>query len=211
MAVDQRLIGGLQTALAQAVLVVALLFASGGLALADEGTVLKLDKSGSLHFREGSGEIEVEPAFEDYMNMMFDVCDAMGMTIQSGECAIDPLNGNVAAGGVAYEDKEHGKVLIFNRTLSPKVGYSGAVSIIAHEIGHHYCGHIHKGPSMKGELEADRFSGAAMRRLNFSKEDALSAAPLLDKRPSKSHPGRDERVKWILMGWENPSTAFACR
>lgn len=194
----------------QGLLGMAMLLISSDPSFSEDGTLFTLDKNGALHFRDGTKELKVEPAFEDYTYMMFDVCDAMGMTIGSGECAIDPLNGNVAAGALAYEDSK-GKYLIYNRNLSPKVGYEGAISIIAHEIGHHYCRHLHKLPSPKQELEADRFSGAAMRRMNFSKQDALSAAPLLDKRPSKSHPGRDERVKWILMGWNKPESAFNCR
>jgi hypothetical protein len=61
--------------------------------------------------------------------------------------------------------------------------------VIAHELGHHYCHHLGTSADPMKELAADRFAEAAMRLSKMSLNAALSAVPILDERPSKSHPG----------------------
>jgi hypothetical protein len=61
------------------------------------------------------------------------------------------------------------------------------------------------------ELEADAFAGAAAKLLGKSVEAALSAVPILDERPSRTHPGRRDRVIAITAGWNDPEAAKACK
>ncbi|TJW45286.1 MAG: hypothetical protein E5X65_36975, partial [Mesorhizobium sp.] len=68
------------------------------------------------------------------------------------------------------------------------------MAIIAHELGHHYCGHIGTPVDPMQELEADRFAGATLRKEGVSLEGALSVTELLDRRPSRSHPEKVARV-----------------
>jgi hypothetical protein len=79
-----------------------------------------------------------------------------------------------------------------------------AISIVAHEIGHHLQGHTidGKGSRPQKELEADKFSGFVMRRLGASLDDALiTIKTLADDNPSFSHPGRAARLEAIKKGW----------
>ena len=83
--------------------------------------------------------------------------------------------------------------------------------IIGHELGHHYCHHLDKEPNAKFELEADRFGAAAMRKAGYGLAEALAVVPILDERPSKTHPGRADRIVAITDGWLHPETGKACR
>lgn len=79
-----------------------------------------------------------------------------------------------------------------------------AISIVAHEIGHHLQGHTidGKGARPQKELEADRFSGFVMQRLGASLEESLVAIKTLgDDKPTYSHPAKSVRVDAIRQGW----------
>lgn len=79
-----------------------------------------------------------------------------------------------------------------------------AISIVAHEIGHHLQGHTINatGSRPKKELEADRFSGFVMQRLGASLDEALIAIKTLgDDKPSYSHPAKASRIEAIRQGW----------
>ena len=79
-----------------------------------------------------------------------------------------------------------------------------AVSILAHEIGHHLNGHtIQSGGNWhKMELESDEFSGFILRKMGASLEDAQSAMKLLaSANGSMTHPGKADRLKAIERGW----------
>ena len=79
-----------------------------------------------------------------------------------------------------------------------------AISIVAHEIGHHLQGHTidGKGARPQKELEADRFSGFVMQRLGASLDEALVAIKTLgDDKATYSHPAKANRVEAIRLGW----------
>jgi hypothetical protein len=79
-----------------------------------------------------------------------------------------------------------------------------AISIVAHEIGHHLQGHTidGKGSRPQKELEADKFSGFVMYKLGANLEDALVAInALADDTPTFSHPGKSQRIEAIKKGW----------
>ena len=86
-----------------------------------------------------------------------------------------------------------------------------AVSIMAHEAGHHLAGHtIQPGGSQPPiELEADKFSGFVLYKMGASRKDALTALNTLvpEGVPNgSSHPGRSQRVAALTEGWDQ-----ACR
>jgi hypothetical protein len=167
-------------------------------------TVRSDEKSPALHFPAGNRIVHIEPAFEDYAFMMFDVCDAMKLS--KDECMILPMIGDL--GGNAIATVLHGnKVIIYDRRLSPLIGSTGAMAVIAHELGHHFCGHIGHSASSGHEVEADRFAGATLRNSGISLDQALAVAEMFSNRPSRSHPGRAERVTAITDSWKNPVTA----
>ena len=81
-----------------------------------------------------------------------------------------------------------------------------AVSILAHEIGHHLNGHtlVKGGSNPADELEADEFSGFVLRKMGASLSDAQAAmAVLSDEYETVTHPGRKSRLTAISTGWRN--------
>jgi len=82
----------------------------------------------------------------------------------------------------------------------------GAMSVLAHEVGHHLAGHTIRASTTqwKDELEADEFSGFVLARLGASLVDATGAATsILPEASTPTHPGRLDRVKAITYGWQN--------
>ena len=80
-----------------------------------------------------------------------------------------------------------------------------AISILAHEIGHHLNGHTLSGRGSwhKMELEADEFSGFVLRRMGATLEEAQAAMKLLGSPTgSSTHPARNMRLKSIADGWK---------
>lgn len=80
-----------------------------------------------------------------------------------------------------------------------------AVSIMAHEIGHHLQGHTLKktGSRPATELEADEFSGFVLRRMGASLKEAQAAMALLaSPYGSATHPAKDKRLEYIAKGWK---------
>jgi hypothetical protein len=81
-----------------------------------------------------------------------------------------------------------------------------AISILAHEIGHHLNGHTlsRGGSTPSDELEADEFSGFVLRKMGASLSEAQAAISLLsEERSSHTHPGRSVRLASISKGWNN--------
>jgi hypothetical protein len=152
--------------------------------------------------------IPLEPAFEDYAFMLEDACKAM--ELDGDNCLIFSMMGDIKFNAMATI-VDGNKVIIYDRRLSTVVGGDGAQAIIAHELGHHYCGHLRKPPNAMHELEADQFAGAVMRKLGFSLETAKSYALLLSKQPSATHPDRATREKAIEMGWKDVAAAKQCK
>ena len=79
-----------------------------------------------------------------------------------------------------------------------------AVSIMAHEIGHHLQGHTidGKGGQPQKEIEADRFSGFVLHQLGASLDEALIAIKTLGADYATStHPAKLARIESIRKGW----------
>jgi Peptidase family M48 len=180
------------------------------LGIAEEGFVVTIGKDAkAFHIPLGNKRVRIVPAFEDYSDMVEDVCNSL--SIPTADCLFYTMNGNVSNALAMVIDGN--KVIIYDRRLSDLVGYSGAFGILAHEVAHHYCRHqfdVSKN-NWQAELEADRFAGAAAKRMKRSLEDALAMAVVLDDRPSTSHPPADLRRKAIEAGWNKPETARTCR
>ncbi len=82
----------------------------------------------------------------------------------------------------------------------------GAMSILAHEVGHHLAGHtLHQSTNpWRDELEADEFSGFVLARLGATLAETTSAAAkILPNQPTPTHPGRKDRIAAIVHGWQN--------
>jgi Zn-dependent peptidase ImmA (M78 family) len=79
-----------------------------------------------------------------------------------------------------------------------------AITLLAHEIGHHLNGHTIKksGSRPSLELEADEFAGFVLHKLGASLEQSQEVMNYIaTNRASKTHPARYSRMLAIQNGW----------
>ena len=104
----------------------------------------------------------------------------------------------------------HGKRYIlynqsFMRDMRSETGSKwAAISIMAHEIGHHLNGHTldSEGSRPSKELEADEYSGAMVQKLDGSLDDALVAIETIGSDyGSRTHPAKRDRLAAIANGF----------
>jgi len=86
--------------------------------------------------------------------------------------------------------------------------------VLGHEAGHHLCGHpLENDPIRRKqlELEADRFSGASIKRFeayhakSFLNDAVKAAARLYSEAGSRSYPDRAARIEAIMLGYTSGS------
>jgi hypothetical protein len=81
----------------------------------------------------------------------------------------------------------------------------GSISVLAHEMGHHYYNHVvsSSGSTPPKEIEADAFSGYVMAKLGASLQQSVVAMQsIASDRASSSHPAKKDRVDAITRGVE---------
>lgn len=78
-----------------------------------------------------------------------------------------------------------------------------AVTLLAHEIGHHLSAHTLDGLEDKKlqEIESDIFAGYIVARLGGSLKDAQRLYMNLPKMETKTHPSVKERLEAVAIGW----------
>jgi len=79
-----------------------------------------------------------------------------------------------------------------------------AISVLAHEIGHHLSGHTLKlkGINQREELEADKFSGFILYRMNANLDEAKAALLNIGNEiDTVIHPPVEIRIQAISNGW----------
>jgi len=111
------------------------------------------------------------------------------------------------AGAVFYNNKRY---ILYNPSFIKQIDRAArtdwaSISILAHEIGHHVLGHTFKtgGNSYDQELEADQFSGIALKKMGATLEESQAAMNLVaSDRPSPTHPARAYRLDAIAKGWK---------
>jgi|GEM_PF-311827 len=87
-----------------------------------------------------------------------------------------------------------------------------AISIFAHEIGHHLNGHTldNVGSRPQTELDADEFSGFVLHKMGASLEEAQAVMSLIASlKGSHTHPPKKDRLAYIATGWNNAGPASA--
>lgn len=99
-----------------------------------------------------------------------------------------------------------------NRFLESLDRYAGtkwaSISVLAHEMGHHYHNHTVSGAGStpSKELEADYFSGYVMAKMGASLAEAKAAmSQIASPRASASHPAKADRLNAIAKGWNSAS------
>lgn len=79
-----------------------------------------------------------------------------------------------------------------------------AISVMAHEIGHHQSGHTVKGSQLSSELQADEFSGYVLCKMGATLSEAQAAMKVIgNERATSTHPAVDTRLASIAKGWKN--------
>ncbi len=79
-----------------------------------------------------------------------------------------------------------------------------SISILAHEMGHHYYDHVvsWQGSTPPKEIEADAFSGYVMQKLGANLNESLAAMnAIASDQASSSHPAKRDRLSAITRGW----------
>jgi hypothetical protein len=79
-----------------------------------------------------------------------------------------------------------------------------SISVLAHEMGHHYRNHVidAQGSTPPKEIEADYFSGYVMAKLGATINEAIAAMEqIASPRASATHPAKADRLAAITRGW----------
>jgi hypothetical protein len=79
-----------------------------------------------------------------------------------------------------------------------------SISVLAHEMGHHYYNHVvnGQGSTPPKEIEADAFSGYVMQKLGANLNESLAAMnAIASDQASSSHPAKRDRLSAITRGW----------
>lgn len=85
-----------------------------------------------------------------------------------------------------------------------------SISIMAHEMGHHYHNHVvsSTGSTVPKELEADAFSGFLMAKMGANKQQSIAAiTAIASERASSTHPAKADRIKAISQGWDQAGSS----
>ncbi len=86
-----------------------------------------------------------------------------------------------------------------------------ALTILAHEIGHHLNGHTLSASGSRPilELQADTFAGHAVKRIGGTLDQALAAYQVMPAEGSETHPPRSARLEAVTRGWTEASAGEA--
>lgn len=79
-----------------------------------------------------------------------------------------------------------------------------SISVMAHEMGHHYYNHVvsGQGSTIPTEIEADYFSGFAMARYGATLDQSIAAMKTIaTDKASSTHPAKKDRLDAITRGW----------
>lgn len=114
----------------------------------------------------------------------------------------------------AFIGKDGERFVFYNASFMQKIKQKTnehwtLVSILAHEVGHHLAYHTEvTGRDHEFELEADYFSGFVLRRLGASLDQSQAAMrEISPKEVSPTHPGLDQRLQVITIGWTDGGSA----
>ncbi len=82
-----------------------------------------------------------------------------------------------------------------------------ALTILAHEIGHHLNGHTLSASGSRPtlELQADTFAGHAVERIGGALDQALAAYQVMPAEGTETHPPRSARLEAVTRGWTEAS------
>lgn len=78
-----------------------------------------------------------------------------------------------------------------------------AIIVLAHEWKHLVSRDADNPPTREMELKADRFAGCVVGVMGGKRADAVGLYERMASLEEKgTHPGRKERIKWVVEGWD---------
>ena len=121
-------------------------------------------------------------------------------------------NFDIRAGNVpnamAVIDRDGNRLIVYNQRFMDAVRDQtrtdwAAISILAHEIGHHLQSHtlMSGGSRPPFELEADKYSGYVLHRMGATIEEAIAVMRKFGGAASSTHPSAEDRIDAIYAGW----------
>jgi uncharacterized membrane protein YgcG len=81
-----------------------------------------------------------------------------------------------------------------------------SISILAHEMGHHYYNHTVSGTGSTPpkEIEADALSGYVMQKMGATLNESVAAiSTIASDKASATHPAKKDRIAAITRGWNS--------
>ena len=151
-----------------------------------------------------TGDIVAYEANATAQNVVKDIMSVIGLKPNFELRAANVPN----AAAVMLNNK---RFILYNPSYMNKINstsgtYWAAISILAHEIGHHLNGHTldNVGSRPQTELDADEFSGFVLRKMGASLEDAQAVMSIIASlKGSHTHPPKNDRLTYIARGWNN--------
>jgi hypothetical protein len=136
----------------------------------------------------------------------------------TGAVGLEPnfelLQANIPnAAAVIYQQKRY---ILYSLLFIEKIREAtatdwAALTIMAHEVGHHLNGHtlVESGSRPTLELQADKFAGHAVKRIGGTLDQALAAYQMMSPGGSETHPPRSARLEAVTRGWSDASATAA--
>ncbi|TXF97054.1 hypothetical protein [Massilia arenae] len=154
------------------------------------------------------GNIAVSKSTLKARELVADICGCVALPANFTIIATDEPE--ISAYATLQKDKRY---IIYDETFMKSASQYGNtnwsnVGIIAHEIGHHLCGHTldNIGSRPPRELEADAFSGFVIGNLGGSLDEGRQFLLSLSSSGSETHPPRSERIDSFTAGWKKAKT-----
>lgn len=117
--------------------------------------------------------------------------------------------GNVQNAGAVRGSGRRPGLIVYNPQFMERLEAGnkwGPISVLAHEVGHHYGPYQTSRNPWDRELGADQFSGCVMKALGASLDDALytvARALPYNRNGSRTHPPTPLRIQAVTRGYRN--------
>ncbi|MBC7774394.1 MAG: thrombospondin type 3 repeat-containing protein [Phycisphaerae bacterium] len=149
---------------------------------------------------------------EEAEHIVSEICNAMGVSQN-----FDIRSANVE-NALATNDGPR-RIILYSTVFLKKFNEDArtrwaAYSVLAHEIGHHFNGHDfgepNPGKRKTMELEADRFSGSALRLLGANLDEAKAGIETFALQGEQAmHPSAKARTEALANGWNQMQERLA--
>lgn len=179
-----------------------------GLALAQQK--LQFDVKSSCSFYPGDKITDAIYNFElseEALSIVKRITGAVGL-----EPNFELLQANIPnAAAVIYQQKRY---ILYSLLFIEKIRQAtatdwAALTIVAHEVGHHLNGHTlsDTGSRPTLELQADKFAGRAVKLIGGTLDQALAAYQVMSAEGTETHPPRSARLEAVTKGWADAPVA----